>query len=136
MDCIFCKIVKGEIPSSKVYEDDMFIAFMDIAPIAMGHTLIVPKAHCRNIFDMPDEVAAKYYTVTQKVAKAVRSAYNADGANIMQFNEPCAGQEVFHSHIHIIPRYNDDGMKVSVPPRLNVAMSDIIKSAELIRLNI
>lgn len=132
-DCIFCKIIAGDIPSAKVYEDGDFLAFMDIAPIAVGHTLIIPKTHCRNALDTPPDAAAGFYPVIVKVANAVKKAYNADGVNIMQFNEPSAGQEVFHSHIHIIPRYEGDGLGIKVPPRLKLETGDIAAAAEKIR---
>lgn len=133
MECIFCKIAQGTLPSCKVYEDDYFLAFMDISPIALGHTLVIPKKHCRNVFDTPAEVASRFYPVIVKVANAVKKAYDADGANIMQFNEPAAGQEVFHSHVHIIPRYVNDNLGIKVPPRLRISIDDIQKEAEKIK---
>jgi len=111
MDCIFCKIISGEIPCSKIYEDDLFIAFLDIRPIRKGHTLIVPKRHFESLFDTPAEESAAIYAVTAKVAAAVRDATKSTGINIIQNNGADAGQEVFHSHIHIIPRSHDDGLK-------------------------
>ncbi len=132
-NCIFCKIIKGEIPSSKVYEDDKFIAFMDINPIAIGHTLVIPKAHCVNILDMPEDISKDIYTVTSKVAKAIKKAFNADGVNVMQFNEKAAGQEVFHSHIHIIPRYENDNLGIVMPKRLQPSIDEIIATAEKIK---
>ena len=110
MDCIFCKIINGEIPSSKVYEDEDFIAFLDINPVHKGHTLLIPKKHFRNLFDTPDDVAAKIYSTAAKVGEGICKATSADGLNILQNNEEAAGQEVFHSHIHIIPRYKEDGL--------------------------
>ncbi len=106
---------------------------MDIAPIALGHTLVIPKAHCRNALDTPPDVARGFYPVIVKVANAVKKAYNADGVNIMQFNEPSAGQEVFHSHVHIIPRREGDGLGIKVPARLKVGAEDIASAAEKIR---
>ncbi len=131
--CIFCSIVAGEIPSCKVYEDDNFLAFMDIAPIVRGHVLVIPKAHVRNIFDTPEDVASGFYPVVAKVAKSVKAAFNADGVNIIQNNEAAAGQEVFHSHIHIIPRAEGDSVGVTQPARLQVAIDEIIKDAERIK---
>ncbi|MDE7169234.1 MAG: HIT family protein [Mucispirillum sp.] len=132
-NCIFCKIVKGEIPSSKVYEDDDILAFMDINPIARGHTLVIPKAHCRNALDTPAETGVKIYPAVTKIANAVKKAYNADGINIMQFNEPAAGQEVYHSHIHIIPRYENDQLGIVMPARVKAAMEEIFSDAEKIK---
>lgn len=133
MECIFCKISDGTLPSCKVYEDDYFLAFMDIAPIALGHTLVVPKKHYRNVLDTPEDVASRFYPVITKVAKAVKKAYNANGINIMQFNETAAGQEVFHSHVHIIPRYDNDGLRIKVPPRLKVSIEEINLDADKIK---
>ena len=135
MDCIFCKIIEGKIPSAKIYEDDNFIAFMDIAPIARGHCLVIPKHHCRNVLDTPDYVAEKFYPVIVKISRMVKKAFNADGVNIMQFNEPSAGQEVFHAHVHIIPRYENDNLGIKMPSRLNVTISDIQEDAMRIKAN-
>jgi histidine triad (HIT) family protein len=110
-DCIFCKIVKGEIPCKKVHEDDKTFAFLDISPIHKGHTLIVPKEHHENILDMPDETLAELAKTAKKVSKAVKKATNADGFNVTQNNGAAAGQAVFHFHLHIIPRFKDDGLK-------------------------
>ena len=132
-NCIFCKIIAGTIPSAKVYEDDNFVAFMDINPIACGHTLVIPKTHCRNALDTPDSVAAGFYPVIVKVANAVKKACNADGINIMQFNEPAAGQEVFHSHVHIIPRKEGDNVGIKVPERLKPSMEEISKIARAVK---
>lgn len=132
-NCIFCKIIAGEIPSAKVYEDDGFIAFMDINPIALGHTLVIPKTHCRNVFDTPLDVVAGFYPVVAKVANAVKKAFGADGVNIMQFNEPAAGQEVYHSHIHIIPRYEGDNLGIVMPSRLKPTIEEIGETAAKIK---
>lgn len=109
-DCVFCKIIKGEIPSNKVYEDDKFFAFLDIAPINYGHTLVIPKEHHRTLMDMPEDLLKEFFIVTRKIAKAVKEATNADGFNIGINNEKAAGQLVFHTHAHIIPRFSDDGL--------------------------
>jgi histidine triad (HIT) family protein len=108
-DCLFCKIIKGEIPCQKVYEDDMFFAFLDIHPINLGHTLLMPKNHHRNLFDLPTNILEKTGPLIKKIALAVREASCADGINIGWNNETAAGQVIFHSHIHIIPRFNNDG---------------------------
>jgi histidine triad (HIT) family protein len=110
-DCIFCKIVKGEIPCQKVYEDDKTLAFLDIMPIHKGHTLLIPKEHHENMLDMPDDTLADLAKAAKKVAKAVKEATKADGFNISQNNGEAAGQAVFHFHLHIIPRFTDDGLK-------------------------
>lgn len=101
---IFAKILRGEIPCHKVYEDADTIAFMDVMPQAPGHTLVVPKAASRNLLDADPAALAKLIGVVQKLAIAVKSACNADGLSIMQYNEPAGGQSVFHLHFHVIPR--------------------------------
>ncbi|MEO5635154.1 MAG: HIT family protein [Candidatus Paceibacterota bacterium] len=108
-DCIFCKIIKGEIPSSKIYEDENVLAFLDIAPVNIGHTLIVPKKHFPNIYETPDEVLMQIMKVAKKISKAVKSEMKADGVNVTMNNDPAAGQVIFHTHLHIIPRKKDDG---------------------------
>lgn len=100
---IFAKIIKGEIPCHKVYEDADTLAFMDVMPQASGHTLIVPKTGSRNLLDADPAVLAKVMATTQKIARAALKAFNADGVRVMQFNEPAAGQTVFHLHVHVIP---------------------------------
>ncbi|RDE09798.1 HIT family protein [Pelagibacterium lacus] len=110
-DNIFGKILKGEIPSHKVYEDDETLAFMDVMPQSQGHTLVIPKSGSRNLLDAEPEVLAGLIRKTQTVARAVKSAMAADGLRIMQFNEAAAGQTVFHLHFHIIPIYEGVPLK-------------------------
>lgn len=112
MDCLFCKIANNEIPCIHVYEDDDFMAFLDIRPVNKGHILVIPKKHYRNLLDLDNELASKYMLVLKKITNAVIKGVQADGANVSINNEPAAGQEVFHTHFHIIPRFNDDGLKV------------------------
>jgi histidine triad (HIT) family protein len=102
---IFAKILRGEIPAHKVYEDAETIAFMDVMPQAHGHTLVVPKSASRNLLDADPAALAALMPVVQKVARAVKSAFNADGVAIIQYNEAAAGQSVFHLHVHVIPRH-------------------------------
>ena len=102
---IFGKILKGEIPSVRVYEDDHTVAFMDVMPQAPGHVLVIPRKGSRNILDADPEVLARTIPVVQKIANAVKEAFDADGVYIAQFNEPAAGQTVFHLHFHVIPRH-------------------------------
>ena len=111
-NCIFCKILADEIPSSVVYEDDMFRAILDVNPAAKGHVIILPKKHAANIFELPDEEASKILIVARKIAKALKETYHCDGVNILQNNGEAAGQTVFHLHVHLIPRYKgqDTGM--------------------------
>jgi histidine triad (HIT) family protein len=108
---IFAKILRGELPCYKVYEDDKALAFLDIMPRSPGHTLVLPKAPVRNILDVPAADLAHVAMVTQKIAKAVMTAFSADGVTIQQFNEGAGGQVVFHLHVHIIPRKTGVPMK-------------------------
>lgn len=114
-DCIFCKIINGDIPSAKIYEDDAVYAFLDLGQVTKGHTLVVPKKHARNMLDLDEDTAAQLFRRIPKIANAVKNVYNADGLNILNNNEEVASQTVFHCHVHLIPRYsknNDDfGLK-------------------------
>ncbi|MFN7103202.1 MAG: HIT family protein [Pseudorhizobium sp.] len=102
---IFAKILRGEIPAHRVYEDDHTVAFMDVMPQAPGHMLVVPKSSSRNMLDADPAVLAHTVQVVQKLARAAQDAFDADGITIMQFNEPAAGQTVFHLHFHVVPRH-------------------------------
>lgn len=104
MDCIFCKIVAGEIPSHKVYEDDSALAFLDIAPSSRGHTLVVPRVHAQSLYDISAHSLAATTAATQAVAHILRSKLQPDGLNVFQNNGAAAGQEVFHYHVHLVPR--------------------------------
>ncbi len=115
-DCIFCKIAQGSIPSSTIYEDDMFRVILDLSPAAAGHALVLPKKHFRNIFDIDEATASRLFVVAAKVARAMKASLNCDGMNIVQNNEEIAGQTVFHFHLHIIPRYKDDGQVIAWKP--------------------
>jgi len=108
---IFAKILRGELPCYKVYEDDKALAFLDIMPRAAGHTLVLPKAPARNILDIPAADLAHVATVAQKIAKAAMTAFSADGITVQQFNEGAGGQVVFHLHVHVIPRKAGQPMK-------------------------
>ena len=112
-DCIFCKIANGEIPSTTVYEDEDFRVILDISPAAKGHALILPKVHYDNAYEMDEAFAAKVFPLASKIAKAMKKVFHCDGVNILQNNEEAAGQTVFHFHMHIIPRYQDDDLKLS-----------------------
>jgi len=112
MDCIFCKIVDGEIPSSKIYEDDDVLAFLDIKPVNPGHTLVIPKKHFENIHDTPNDIFAKAMIAAKKIAGAIQEKLGANGVNIGMNNGKAAGQIVFHAHIHIMPRYGKDSFKL------------------------
>lgn len=108
---IFAKLLRGEIPSHRVYEDDAVIAFMDVMPQGKGHTLVVPRAPSRNLLDADAATLAPLFSVVQKVAQAVKKAFSADGVTVMQFNEPASGQTVYHLHVHVIPRFDGIPLK-------------------------
>jgi histidine triad (HIT) family protein len=128
---IFAKILRGEIPAHKVYEDEQVLAFMDIMPRADGHVLVIPKQAARNILDIAPEALSALVIAVQKVAKAVKMAMNADGLTIQQFNEPAGGQVVFHIHFHVIPRFEGVPMK---PHTGQMADPEVLKvNAERIR---
>ena len=116
VDCIFCKIANGEIPSATVYEDEDFRVILDLGPATKGHALVLPKEHWANLFELPDEVAQKGILVAKKVAGKLRDALGFDGFNIVQNNGTAAGQTVFHFHIHLIPRYENDQAGISWTP--------------------
>lgn len=115
-DNIFAKILRGEIPSTRVYEDDDTLAFMDIMPRSDGHLLVIPKTPCRNLLDASPEQLAAVVTTTQKLANAVISAFGADEVTVQQFNEAAGGQEVFHLHFHVLPRH--DGVSLRAPGQM------------------
>jgi histidine triad (HIT) family protein len=110
-DNIFAKIVKGDIPSYKVYEDDKAIAFLDIMPRAPGHMLVIPKKGARNLLDVSPDDLAHVIKIAQKVAQAGMKVFGADGVTLQQFNEPAGGQVIFHLHVHVIPRKTGVAMK-------------------------
>lgn len=110
-DCLFCKIIAGEIPADKVFEDEDFVAIIDIKPVNLGHVLLIPKRHYRNLLDLPADILSKLGPHLQKLAIAVKQATGADGVNIGMNNEGAAGQLIFHQHSHIMPRFTNDGYK-------------------------
>lgn len=114
--CIFCKIANGEIPSRTLEENDMFKVVLDVGPATKGHALILPKDHYRNLFDLPEETAAEAIKMAKKMAVKMKDKLNCDGVNIVQNNEETAGQTVFHFHMHVIPRYKDDGQVIGWKP--------------------
>ena len=112
MDCVFCKIAAGEIPSHKVYEDDDTLAFLDIAPVSCGHILVVPKKHFQNMEDIPEDELSKLIKTVKKAGKAVKDGLAVAGYNANVNNNPVAGQVIPHIHFHIIPRVEGDGLKL------------------------
>ncbi|MCX8158104.1 MAG: HIT family protein [Candidatus Diapherotrites archaeon] len=113
MDCVFCKIVKGEIPCSKLYEDDLVMSFLDIMPASKGHSLVITKKHHETLLELSQEELETILKTTQKVAFAIMKATKADGFNIIQSNGKAAGQVINHIHFHIIPRKQGDGLNFS-----------------------
>jgi len=111
-ECLFCKIVRGELPAHKIYETDKVLAFLDIRPVNAGHTLVIPKTHSKNIFDIAPEDWAAVAEAARVVAIAMENGLNADGVNLGMNNREHAGQVVPHSHIHVIPRFRGDGFKL------------------------
>lgn len=115
-DCIFCKIANGEIPSRTIYEDEQFRVILDLGPATKGHALILPKEHADNLFELPEDVATDAMKVAKKVGALLRDKLNADGLNLVQNNGAEAGQTVMHFHLHLIPRYKDDGQNINWNP--------------------
>ncbi|MDF2943170.1 MAG: hypothetical protein K0S01_2028 [Herbinix sp.] len=115
-NCIFCKIIAGEIPSATVYEDEDFKVIMDIFPAAHGHTIILPKKHSVNLFELEQDTAAKALVVARKVAIAMQAELNCEGINLLQNNGEAAGQTINHFHIHLIPRFHGDQMTIPWVP--------------------
>lgn len=112
MDCIFCKIVKGEIPSYKVYEDELILAFLDLNPVSVGHTLIIPKEHFENIKDIEDKVLFEINLRARELSKVLEEKLSCEGISLCQNNG--LGQEIKHYHLHLIPRYQNDNLKFYV----------------------
>jgi len=110
-NCLFCKIVSGEIPCNKIYEDKNFLAFLDINPINKGHSLVIPKKHSRNILEIDSKTLENLMLIVQKLSKQIKTALKSDGINIIMNNETEAGQIFFHTHVHIIPRFTGDNLK-------------------------
>jgi histidine triad (HIT) family protein len=131
MDCIFCKIIKGELPSVKVYENDKTVAFLDINPTNHGHILVVPKEHFENLLDGGDEILKEIMLTIRKMAWAVTRALDLKGFNVIQNNGRAAGQIVPHLHWHIIPRFENDG--IGHLPRKEYGPGEMEKMGEKIR---
>ena len=115
-NCIFCKIAAGEIPSATIYEDDDFRVILDIEPASKGHALIIPKEHYASLYELPEELAAKVMGVAKKVITKMTDLLGCDGYNVLQNNGEMAGQTVFHYHMHLIPRYQDDSVTITWEP--------------------
>jgi histidine triad (HIT) family protein len=135
MDCIFCAIAHDIIPATKVYEEDQLLAFMDINPANPGHLLVIPKQHYRNIFDINTEIAGKIMQVGTQLASAIKTALNPDGLNLFQSSEPAAFQTIFHFHLHLIPRWEDDSLALPWQPKQG-DMNQIVEVADKIKQHI
>ena len=107
--CIFCKIVKGEIPCAKIYENESVLCFLDIKPVNIGHALVIPKTHYMDIYETPEEILSEMMKTAKKISIALKQVLGADGVNVCMNNESAAGQIIFHSHIHVMPRIAGDG---------------------------
>jgi histidine triad (HIT) family protein len=115
-NCIFCKIANGEIPSKAIYEDEDFKVILDLGPATKGHALILPKEHAADLFELPEETAAKAMLLAKKLGKQMKDQLHADGLNLVQNNGEAAGQTVHHFHLHLIPRYENDGQHILWKP--------------------
>ena len=130
-NCIFCKIAKGEIPSKTLYEDEQFRVIFDLGPATKGHALILPKSHAANLYELSDEDAAKVLVLAKKMVILMRDKLACDGFNLVQNNGETAGQTVMHFHLHLIPRYQNDGQKIlwrpgeSTPEELEAVRNQI-----------
>ena len=116
-DCVFCKIVAGEIPSAQVYEDDFVTAFMDAGQVNPGHVIVATKTHKETILDLDEELAAAVFRVAARVGRAVEAAFGPDGFTILQANKPVGFQTVPHFHLHVLPRHRDDGVALAWPAK-------------------
>ena len=130
-DCIFCRIAAGEAPAERVLETPGVLAFLDIAPVNYGHTLVIPKAHYQNLLELPDALWTEMGQVCRRVAQALRATLSAQGFNIGMNNFEAAGQVVFHAHLHVIPRYHTDGLQLF--PQESYKPGDLEKTGEQLR---
>ena len=130
-NCIFCKIAAGDIPSVTLYEDEDFRVIMDISPASKGHALILPKQHYANLYELDDELAAKALVLAKKMITKLTKILECDGYNVLQNNGTAAGQTVFHFHMHLVPRYKDDTVKMEWKPG---KLTDEVKSEILAKI--
>lgn len=137
-ECIFCKIIKGDIPSVKIYEDNNVIVFLDISQATRGHTLVVPKKHIKDIYELDETTAMNLFKIIPRISKALTKALHANGLNIVNNNKEVAGQTVGHFHIHLIPRYSDDdGFRTIFTNNIDKYSSeDLANISQLIKNNI
>ena len=133
-ECVFCKIINREIPANIVYENDMVLAFLDINPINRGHTLIVPKEHHRDVYDITEDCLKEVVVVAKKISSAIKRGLRAEGVNILHASGETAQQSVFHFHLHLVPRWRDDGLNTW--PRSEYKEEDLEIVAKEIRSTI
>ena len=126
-NCIFCKIIAGDIPSKTVYEDDDFKAILDVSPAAKGHVIILPKNHAKDVLALSDDDASKIFAVAKKIAKVQMEAFGCDGVNILQNNGEAAGQTVFHLHVHVIPRFKDDTVNIKWLQKKDIDLDEVFE---------
>ena len=131
-DCIFCKLANGVFPTNSIYEDEDFNVILDLAPATKGHALILPKQHADNLYELPDETAAKALVLAKKLAKNMKDKLGCDGLNLVQNNGEVAGQTVLHFHLHLIPRYTSDAQKIAWKP-LEVPAEELVAVKELLK---
>ncbi len=130
-NCIFCKLANGVFPTNSIYEDEDFNVILDLAPATKGHALILPKKHADNLYELPDETAAKVLVLAKKLAKNMKEKLGCDGLNVVQNNGEVAGQTVLHYHLHLIPRYSDDAQKINWKPQ-EVPAEELVAVKELL----
>ena|SRR5947209_12800395 len=116
-DCIFCQILAGELPAQKIDEDESTVAFLDINPWTRGHSVVVPRRHSRNLYDIPEDDLASVSATAKRLALRVRDRLGCDGVNLLNSAEPAAWQTIFHFHMHVIPRYDDDPLELPIRPK-------------------
>jgi histidine triad (HIT) family protein len=131
-DCLFCKIIAGEIPSERVDEDDHTVAFMDINPWTRGHALVVPKNHSRNLYEAPEDDLAATAQAAKRLAIRMRDRLGCDGVNLLNSCEPAAWQTIFHFHVHVIPRYHDDPLRLPGQPQ-SIDQDELARIAQELR---
>lgn len=132
-DCIFCKLANGIIPTNSIYEDEQFKVILDAAPATKGHALILPKEHFADLYEIDEETAAAAMKLARKLVISMTETLHCDGFNLVQNNKPCAGQSVFHFHLHLIPRYVDDGQSILWDPK-EVPAEDLKAVCESLRV--
>ncbi len=132
-ECIFCKIVNGEVLANKIYESDKVLAFLDVKPVSKGHTLIITKKHYKDVYDAPENDLREVIAASKKISIAMEKGLNADGVNILHASRKEAQQSVFHFHVHIVPRYKDDGLDMWIKGGYKESESDLKGVGEKIK---